>query len=72
MALSMLNRLAPSAIRRTVARKPTGLRKYGSHAHGHHATGPVEKSILRTRVVFPSPLGRSNVSGDDAIVAAAK
>lgn len=63
MALSLLSRMAPKAARTNVAKKPTGTRLYSSHAH--HEVGPVEKRILNTRVVFPSPLGRSNVHMQD-------
>lgn len=66
MALSLLNRLAPKAARNAVARKPITARKYSSHAH---EVGAIEKRVLKTRVVFPSPLGRSNVTGQDIQVA---
>lgn len=62
MALSLLTRLAPKAARKVAAPKPM-TRKYSSHSH--HVEGPIEKITLKTRVVFPSPIGRSNVAAVD-------
>jgi len=59
MALSFFKAIAPKAARSS--RKPLSLRNYSTGHHGHAEVGPVEKRVLKTRVVFPSPLGRSNV-----------
>lgn len=69
MALSLLTRFAPKAARKSSAGKSITARKYSSHGH---ETGPVEKRTINARVVFPSPIGRSNVSSLDAQVAIAR
>jgi hypothetical protein len=60
MALSLLKNLVPKAASRT-SRNPLTKRTYSSHG-GHHGAAVklnLEKRVVQTRVVFPSPLGSS-------------
>lgn len=59
MALSMFKTLATKGVR---ARKPVSARQYSYDAHHHvAAAGPLEKRVVHAKVVFPSPLTRSNL-----------
>ena len=67
MAFSFARSLSSSVSR--MSRRAVVARKYSSGAHhGAAEVGPVEKRVLRTRVVLPSPLGRSNLNPTNIVV----
>lgn len=66
MAFSLARSVSSSVSR--MSRRAVVGRKYSSAAHHGAEVGPVEKRVLRTRVVLPSPLGRSNLNPTNIVV----